>query len=205
MFGLSRYVVHRTLRQNEWHPYHYQQVQQLLARDEEQHMGTVSMPTGINCILMHETVSGRKKGYPFGYLSSWSLQCHSDSGSCVVPTSDWRSRISIREHPKHQVSHAKRPVHTDAGWNPLRSKDRRQKKWFDKTLCGSTFRSTAWTRQNDQTFLYQILDRSPIKASTSSGISCLRRVSPRVNRYAGWMVNTRALSPFSGTAMTFRT
>ena len=34
--GLTRYVVHRTLRRNGLHPYHYQRVQQLLARDEEQ-------------------------------------------------------------------------------------------------------------------------------------------------------------------------
>ncbi|EZA58859.1 hypothetical protein X777_01034, partial [Ooceraea biroi] len=34
--GYSRYVVHRTLRQNALHPYHFQRVQQLLARDAEQ-------------------------------------------------------------------------------------------------------------------------------------------------------------------------
>ena len=36
MLGLSRYVVHRTLRQNGLHPYHHQRVQQLLPRDHEQ-------------------------------------------------------------------------------------------------------------------------------------------------------------------------
>ncbi|EZA60683.1 hypothetical protein X777_14110, partial [Ooceraea biroi] len=34
--GYSRYVVHRTLRQNALHPYHFQRVQQLLPRDAEQ-------------------------------------------------------------------------------------------------------------------------------------------------------------------------
>ena len=34
--GLSRNVVHRTLRQNGLHPYHYQRVQQIFARDAEQ-------------------------------------------------------------------------------------------------------------------------------------------------------------------------
>lgn len=34
--GLSRYVVHRTLRRNGLHAYHYQRVQQLVAGDEEQ-------------------------------------------------------------------------------------------------------------------------------------------------------------------------
>ena len=34
--GVSRYVVHRTLRQNGLHLYHYQRVQQLLPRDYEQ-------------------------------------------------------------------------------------------------------------------------------------------------------------------------
>lgn len=34
--GISRHVVHRVLRQNELHPYHYQRVQQLLPRDAEQ-------------------------------------------------------------------------------------------------------------------------------------------------------------------------
>lgn len=34
-FRLSRYEVHRTLRENDLHPYHYQRVQQLLARDLE--------------------------------------------------------------------------------------------------------------------------------------------------------------------------
>ena len=34
-FHLSRYEVHRTLRENDLHPYHYQRVQQLLARDLE--------------------------------------------------------------------------------------------------------------------------------------------------------------------------
>ena len=34
--GLSRYVVHRTLRRNGLHPYHYQRVQQIFARDAEQ-------------------------------------------------------------------------------------------------------------------------------------------------------------------------
>lgn len=34
--GLSRYVVHNTLRRNGLHPYHYQRVQQLLPGDEEQ-------------------------------------------------------------------------------------------------------------------------------------------------------------------------
>lgn len=36
LLELSRYAVHRTLRQNELHPYHYQRVQQLLPRDAEQ-------------------------------------------------------------------------------------------------------------------------------------------------------------------------
>ena len=36
MLGLSRYVVHRVLRQNGMHPYHHQRVQQLLPRDHEQ-------------------------------------------------------------------------------------------------------------------------------------------------------------------------
>ncbi|EZA50335.1 hypothetical protein X777_11259, partial [Ooceraea biroi] len=34
--GYSRYVVHRTLRENKLHPYHFQRVQQLLAGDYEQ-------------------------------------------------------------------------------------------------------------------------------------------------------------------------
>ena len=34
--GYSRYVVHRTLRRNALHPYHFQRVQQLLPGDEEQ-------------------------------------------------------------------------------------------------------------------------------------------------------------------------
>lgn len=34
--GLLRSVVHRTLGRNGLHPYHYQRVQQLLPRDEEQ-------------------------------------------------------------------------------------------------------------------------------------------------------------------------
>ncbi|KAL6417686.1 hypothetical protein ACFW04_012579 [Cataglyphis niger] len=33
--GLSRHLVHRTLRQNGLHPYHFQRVQQLLPRDQE--------------------------------------------------------------------------------------------------------------------------------------------------------------------------
>ncbi|KYN15663.1 hypothetical protein ALC57_12166 [Trachymyrmex cornetzi] len=33
--GISPYAVHRTLRENGLHPYHFQRVQQLLARDEE--------------------------------------------------------------------------------------------------------------------------------------------------------------------------
>jgi hypothetical protein len=33
--GLSQYLVHRTLRQNGLHPYHYQRVQQLLPADEQ--------------------------------------------------------------------------------------------------------------------------------------------------------------------------
>jgi len=36
MLGLSRYVVHRVLRQNGLHPYHHRRVQQLLPRDHEQ-------------------------------------------------------------------------------------------------------------------------------------------------------------------------
>ncbi|XP_071642155.1 uncharacterized protein [Temnothorax longispinosus] len=36
MLGLSQSVVHRVLRQDGLHPYHYQRVQQLLARDAEQ-------------------------------------------------------------------------------------------------------------------------------------------------------------------------
>ena len=35
MLDVSRYVVHRTLRQNGLHPYHYQRVQQLLPGDAE--------------------------------------------------------------------------------------------------------------------------------------------------------------------------
>ncbi|XP_018393522.1 PREDICTED: uncharacterized protein LOC108772487, partial [Cyphomyrmex costatus] len=31
--GVSRFVVHRTLRENQLHPYHFQRVQQLLERD----------------------------------------------------------------------------------------------------------------------------------------------------------------------------
>lgn len=33
--GLSRHLVHRTLRQNGLHPFHFQRVQQLLPRDQE--------------------------------------------------------------------------------------------------------------------------------------------------------------------------
>jgi len=33
--GVSRRVMHRTLCENVLHPYHYQRMQQLLARDEE--------------------------------------------------------------------------------------------------------------------------------------------------------------------------
>jgi len=35
-FGLSKYNVHRTLRENQLHPYHYQRVQQLLPKDLQQ-------------------------------------------------------------------------------------------------------------------------------------------------------------------------
>ncbi|EFN88324.1 hypothetical protein EAI_14917, partial [Harpegnathos saltator] len=34
--NLSQYNVHRTLREDQLHPYHYQRVQQLLPRDLEQ-------------------------------------------------------------------------------------------------------------------------------------------------------------------------
>jgi len=36
MLGLSRYMVHHILRVNGLHPYHYQCVQQLFARDQQQ-------------------------------------------------------------------------------------------------------------------------------------------------------------------------
>lgn len=34
--GYTQYAVHRTLRRNSLHPYHFQRVQQLLARDQEE-------------------------------------------------------------------------------------------------------------------------------------------------------------------------